>query len=135
MSLQLGGEIDEYALHVGNMSKGNYLNVLTDLDGTSFTARDHDNDDWYSSNCADYYRGGWWLTNCGFDLHRSWCEGAGCMSWGSKVVKKSQLLIRPMSASGGSAPVQPEVKPFLPPEPTDDEFYYNYGENFGEDGN
>lgn len=102
-TFKVGGETDEYALNIGNMTKGNYFDVLTALNGVGFTARDHDNDQWYSANCADYYRGGFWLTNCGFDLHRDWCDGAGCMSWGSKTMKKSQLKIRPMESKTGGA--------------------------------
>ena len=110
------------------MTKGNYLDVLTALNDVGFTARDRDNDKWYSSNCADYYRGGWWLTNCGFDLHRGWCNGPGCMAWGSKTVKKSQLKLRPMAAKGGgggSHRIPPPPANFDPnvvaPRPVDDD--------------
>lgn len=100
-NFQVLGELKEYRILIGNMTKGNTEDVLSILNGTGFTTWDHDNDEWYSANCAEYYRGGFWLPNCGSDPNRRWCETRGCMTWGDKVVKKTMFKMRPM---GGGAP-------------------------------
>lgn len=97
---QVLDEMTAYTLAVGNMTEGNYLDVLSDLNGTKFTTIDKDNDEWFSDNCATYYKGGWWLKNCGFDPSRQWCDGGGCMSWGDVNIKKIIIKIR----NGGGAP-------------------------------
>lgn len=99
---KLEGEDKEYVLHIGNMTSGNYKDLMIELDGLAFTTKDNDNDEWWENNCAYYYRGAFWLKNCGFDLNREYCDGRGCMTWGERVAKKSLMKIRP---SSGTHPV------------------------------
>ena len=47
MTLTLQSETVNYALDVGNYTSGNYRDVLTNLNGRSFSTFDNDNDDWY----------------------------------------------------------------------------------------
>ena len=49
-----------YSGTAGNSFLGAYLN---DHNGQQFSARDRDNDAWYS-NCARHHRGGWWFHSC-----------------------------------------------------------------------
>nr|UCK81474.1 fibrinogen domain-containing type 2 protein 1 [Arenicola marina] len=107
----VASEMDEYRLSVGNMTEGNSVDVLGALDGTQFTAHDRDNDEWHSQNCAQYYRGGWWLQNCGSDPNREWCEGQGCATWGERPVKKMLMKIRPMGSNVPDSAPTPKTKP------------------------
>ncbi len=40
-------EATNYALSVGNYTGGNYVDVLTNLNGRPFSTFDFDNDDWF----------------------------------------------------------------------------------------
>ena len=39
--------MSQYKLSIGNMTDGNYGNVMTSLSGLTFTTKDRDNDAWY----------------------------------------------------------------------------------------
>jgi len=127
-NFQVLDELKEYKLLIGNMTKGNTEDVMSSVNGTGFTTWDRDNDEWYSANCAEYYRGGFWLPNCGSDPNRRWCETRGCMTWGDKVVKKTMFKMRQMG--GGAPPRAGEgrrqtAKPYPdPPYPSVPEYPY-----------
>ena len=55
----------KYRLKIGGYSSGsvNVGNGMAGCNGMKFTTRDSDND-LYSSNCAEYYRGAWWYNAC-----------------------------------------------------------------------
>jgi len=91
---------DEFTLHIGNMTSGNTNDHMSKLNGLGFSTKDEDNDEWFAGNCADYYRGAFWLNNCGFDLNRRFCEERGCISFGSETIQKSVMKIRSMGSSG-----------------------------------
>jgi len=99
---KLSGEKDDYVLHIDNMTSGNFKDLMAELNGLAFTTSDRDNDLWHNENCASYYRGAFWLQNCGWDLNREYCDGRGCMAWGDRPAKKSIMKIRPSSARSAS---------------------------------
>lgn len=45
-NFSVSDESDEYALHIGHMTVGNYKNPLGPLNGQKFTTFDRDNDNW-----------------------------------------------------------------------------------------
>ena len=94
LDFKVGTEDDNYSLQVGNVTKTNHRDVLGPLNGVGFSTWDNDQDNWYSGNCAEYYHGGFWLDSCGSDLHRRWCKGTGCMSYGNRNIKKSVIKIK-----------------------------------------
>uniref|UniRef100_A0A914WZ86 Fibrinogen C-terminal domain-containing protein n=1 Tax=Plectus sambesii TaxID=2011161 RepID=A0A914WZ86_9BILA len=66
----IGPGSDKYRLSVGG-SSGTAGDSLTysepqfNQNGTRFTTKDSDNDNFPVGNCADYYQGGWWYSSCG----------------------------------------------------------------------
>lgn len=117
----MGTELNKYPISIGNMTSGNYKDVMSPLDGLKFSTRDSDNDLWYQNSCAEHYKSGWWLTDCGFDPNRAWCNGNGCMTWGDINAKKIVLKVRPMIGKGvdlnGMGPVvKPRIRVRNPPQ-------------------
>lgn len=87
--------MEEFKIRIEPMESGNYFDGLFTSNGLGFSARDHDVDNWRRGNCADWFKGGWWLDNCGGDLNRLWCQGPGCMQWKDKNIKSSVMRIKP----------------------------------------
>ena len=63
-SFSVGNSATEYTLTVGGYL-GTAGNSLTGQHkGMKFSTRDNDNDGWFTDNCAQVYRGGWWFNRC-----------------------------------------------------------------------
>ena len=58
----VGNALAQYNLSIGGYS-GNAGNSLSWHHGIKFSTRDRDNDVW-SGNCAQSYKGAWWYRNC-----------------------------------------------------------------------
>ena len=93
------------------MTAGNYKDLMSELDGLAFTTSDRDNDEWWENNCANHYRGAFWLQNCGWDLNREYCDGRGCMTWGESPAKKSLMKIRPATSLNRAPAARKPKKP------------------------
>lgn len=72
-----------------------------------FSTRDMDNDE-YSSNCAEEFKGAWWYKDCHFSnlngkylrgSHASFADGINWNHWKGFYysLKKSEMKIRPRS--------------------------------------
>ena len=61
-SLSVGDSVSKYTLSVSGYS-GTAGDSLVRHNGDRFSTRDQDNDIW-SGNCAQVYKGAWWFDNC-----------------------------------------------------------------------
>ncbi|XP_038623870.1 ficolin-1-like [Tachyglossus aculeatus] len=105
-SFKVAGESDNYKLTVGEFEDGTAGDSLVKHNGKPFSTRDRDNDE-FSSNCAETYKGAWWFGNClksnlnGLYLpgsHSSYGDG---INWSSGKgyrysYKFSEMKIRPV---------------------------------------
>ncbi|XP_068964489.1 ficolin-2-like [Petaurus breviceps papuanus] len=62
-SFQILGETEKYKLILGNFVDGNAGDSMGYHNNKSFTTKDQDNDE-YSSNCAETFKGAWWYGSC-----------------------------------------------------------------------
>ena len=73
-TFQVGDSASNYTLTVSGYS-GIAGNPLTYHSNQEFSTRDRDNDVW-SSNCAERYKGGWWYRSChGSNLNGLYLSG------------------------------------------------------------
>merc|ERR1712048_1411928 len=63
VGFKVASESAKYKLSVGKMTGGNIGNSFGNMNGNNFSAKDRDNDTW-SSNCANSFKGGWWYSAC-----------------------------------------------------------------------
>jgi len=97
------GPGDDYTLSVGGYS-GDAGDSLTGHNGYRFTTKDRDQDT-YSGNCAELYKGGWWYSAChstninGLYLngaHESYADGVNWYHWRGHhySLKTTEIKIR-----------------------------------------
>jgi len=99
-------ERTKYKLSLGTYS-GTAGDSLSGHRGQSFTAKDQDNDNHKSVNCAVHNKGAWWYESCyasnlnGLYHHGQHSLGAGGVSWYSwkghnYSAKRAEMKIRPV---------------------------------------
>ncbi|XP_037046930.1 microfibril-associated glycoprotein 4-like [Bradysia coprophila] len=60
----IGSEDENYRLYIGNFSsEGQISDSLSSHNGSMFSTKDNDNDDW-PANCAERFKGAWWYRGC-----------------------------------------------------------------------
>ncbi|CAH2316463.1 ficolin-2-like isoform X1 [Pelobates cultripes] len=105
-SFQVLGESEKYKLLLGAFKEGNAGDSLTLHHNMKFSTKDQDNDI-YSLNCADSYKGGWWYAQChhsnlnGLYLPGQHSTGAVGINWyhgrgHNYSYKFSEMKIRPV---------------------------------------
>ncbi|XP_048579243.1 uncharacterized protein LOC5521276 isoform X2 [Nematostella vectensis] len=99
----VGPETNNYLLEVRNYT-GTIGDALSYHDNSYFSTKDRDEDSG-SRNCANEYKGGWWYNQClnaslnapylQTQLHPDGYDGIRWKSWGSNVIKKVEMKVRP----------------------------------------
>ncbi|GAB6029198.1 Angiopoietin-1 [Chamberlinius hualienensis] len=106
--IRLGSEKEQYKLHLGKYS-GDATDALGRSREMPFSTKDQDNDKW-TGNCAQRFRGGWWFNNChdanlnGFYFggeHESYADGINWYHWTGfhYSLKRTEMKIRPINFS------------------------------------
>ncbi|XP_069140960.1 ficolin-1-A-like [Argopecten irradians] len=106
-TFQVAGEAEHYQLTVQGFSGNVSYDALGQHNDNSFTTFDKDNDNHFAINCAEYYKGGWWYSDCHYtNLNGLYIVDDGSthvnsMVWGnfSRVdigapLKKSKMMIK-----------------------------------------
>jgi len=100
---------DKYVLNMGSYSgnAGDSMTTANEHNGKAFTTYDSDNDAW-SNNCAENYKGGWWYGSChyanlnGLYLdannhdHSSYADGFNWYHWKGyqHSLRKTEMKVR-----------------------------------------
>lgn len=102
----IGASAAKYKLFIGAYS-GTAGDSLTFHNGSKFSTKDQDNDNYVGVNCAVTYKGAWWYNNChrsnlnGFyygGVHSSFADGVEWNAWTGYYysLKISELKFRPI---------------------------------------
>ena len=76
-TFSIGDSSTEYTLTIAGYS-GTAGDSMTrhDLNGTKFSTKDNDNDNW-SDNCATSWQGAWWYNRCAYSNLNGQYDGSG----------------------------------------------------------